>query len=68
MQLLHLGQTDQVEVAEDGVLEAGRRHREVQRLLPGCAVGPQPVDQPAGEGIAAAHAVHDVGDVVGRVV
>src|SRR5690606_17447462 len=49
----------------DSVLQAGSRDREIERALR-IVVGAQAVDQPADEGIPAAHAIDDVRDVVAR--
>src|SRR5699024_1547330 len=62
-QLLHVGDADPVEVADDGVLQAGGRHGELQGLLLVLIVG-QAVDQAAGKAVAAAHTVDDVPDLV----
>ena len=47
-----------VVVADDGVLQAGSSHSELQRGL-FVFVGVQAVDQAAAEGVAAANAVND---------
>src|SRR5690606_20519973 len=62
-ELLDLGHADAVEVARDRVLEAARRHGELERLA-AVVVGVEAVNQAGRERIATAHAVHDVRDVV----
>ena len=62
-QALDLGDGDAVVVAQNRVLQAGCRHSELQRGL-FVRVGVQTVNQTAAEGVAAAHAVNDIGDGV----
>ena len=62
-QAFHLGHAHAVEVAADGVLEAAGRHGEFQRRL-FILIGVEAINQAAAEAVAAAHAVHDVGDAV----
>src|ERR1039457_6689069 len=60
---IHLGHRGAIEIAHEGMLQATRRHGEFQRLL----VRPereQPVDQAPREAVAAAHAIHNVGDLI----
>ena len=46
------------------MLETGRCHREVERVLEIVAIGPETVDQSGAEGIAAADTIDDVHNVV----
>ena len=59
-QALDLRDGDAVVVAQNRVLQAGCRHSELQRGLL-VRVGVQAVNQAAAEGVAAAHAVNDIG-------
>src|SRR6267378_4479982 len=62
-QTLHFVHAEPVEVPRNRMFEARGRHRELQRFLM-AAQRLQPVNQPAGEAVAAADPVHDMGDLV----
>jgi hypothetical protein len=47
-QSLHLGHVDAIEIAEYGVLEAGRGGRELERALV-VLIGDQPIDESGSE-------------------
>ena len=46
------------------MFETGGRHREIERFLVVIFVSEQSVDQATHEGVATAHSVYDMGDVV----
>ena len=60
---VHLVHREPVEVARNRVLQAARRHRELQRVLMRLQVL-EAVNQAAREAVAAAHAIHDVRDLL----
>ena len=62
-QLLDLSNSNHVVVAFDGMLQSGSSNSKLNSFLGGLAVQ-QGVDQAAAEGVAAAHAVDDIPDLI----
>src|SRR3990172_410856 len=63
--LLHLPDSDKLQVTRDCVLQAGGGDGEFQRALIIATEGVQPVDHPADKRIAGAHPIDDMCDVIG---
>src|ERR1035437_1883862 len=66
-QLPHFLDAEPVEISRDGVLQTTRGYREFERLL-GTLQRLQPINQPARKRVAAPHPVHNVGDLVCRLL